>query len=286
MMLHFPAIEPSWAAPKATSVWIRLRVGVSHNSEEAFKELVSKIVKIQGRRRMSVVSVSEFHRPLPNQSGGEYEFPDPFREIDVGTRVSTMLAHAVDRTGLIDRLFNSLDVFGSGPILFAFSFTAISGLALVSGVLDLVDGTAVVPLQTRVLAGLQTGWAVEHSPLHAGSLPLDMYADDAAWARFDSPAAWPRAGREGQKEVPVLQLTWNAPDRRGVLWTLLDAICKAEIGGYRANLLYVLSRVSQVDASLGRLVLRMESVTGHSDVKDPNDEHVLERAMRQMEIQG
>lgn len=315
LLLHFPALPPSWSQATPGVTWIRARVGVSHQSEEEFNNLVRGVADRDDIVEMSVASVSEFHRPQPDSGKGAIAFADLLADIPEGEPVMLLVAHAVDRTGLIRQLLRLLHERGHLRGLRALSFNVTSGLALISGVI--VVGPAsdaggvgqlrssllrrlgrstpvglhgirrdlgVDELESALREGLQDAWVFGRRPSPAESHRLP--ADPAAWAAIDLATAWPNTRkRQIGEQVPIVQLTWNAPDRRGVFWTLLNELCRAD-DELSANLLYFLSRVSRVDTSLGRLFLRLEGLPRSSLDGSDAYEAEVNRVLQQIEVRA
>lgn len=283
MLVHAPSTPPPGAQLRThgddTWVWLRVRVGVPPHATIDLADLLRSSLELPSNERPQIPasSVAEFARPsaraVTSDAAGDQlaMVSDPTADTGHGGVVFVFI-HAALRRGLLHDILTALRTSVASNWqeqkiqLVGISSYAMVGRAFVMVYLDGAGSANECEALSADIAGALTQgpqgdrFAEVHA-LHTKGWPLPTSQTSA---QGSSPPE-PNDDRDGEDSAlplhararsgPGMRLTWQAPNIPGVLLEIIEAVASSEL---KLNLSYVLSRVSEVDLSLGRLVLRLE----------------------------
>lgn len=260
VLVHLPSSPPSGEAedleelgspcPPDRPVWLRARIGVTAQSQAGFgASLHQFIAELDPSHRVRVSSVAEFARSTLGIGGETAKGPmlisDRLATTGVGD-VTHVLIDTIAQRGVVRTVVETLlrDQVGQepgepAPLIEGFSGHATVGRGLITAYLD--------------------GTLSEEAEEHLRQRLRVM--DPSTRIRCLRRKGWEPQG-PARQGVGV-RLTWQSPNVPGVLAELVRGL-REESGG-AVNVSYLLARVAEVDANLGRLVCRLEGVTSEDD---------------------
>lgn len=286
MLVHAPSTPPPGAQPRTDDgdawIWLRVRVGVPpHATIDLAGLLRSSLAALPDERpQIRASSVAEFARPsaraMTSDAADDQLAVVSDRTANTGDGdVIFVFIHAALRRGLLHDILTALRTSVTSNWqeeeiqLVGISSYAMVGRAFVMVYLDgggSADGCEALSADiaraltqgpqgdrlAEVHAFPAKGWPAPTPPMAA----QDPSAREPMGELDEQGEALPPEARA--RSGPGMRLTWQAPNIPGVLFEIIEAVASSDL---KLNLSYVLSRVSEVDLSLGRLVLRLEDGT-------------------------
>ena len=283
MLVHVPSSPPSGALglenPRMEDpslVWLRVRIGVPPGRWRSFLEVIRDVTgdirAIDEHALVRVSSVAEFARPAtgaqPGGEGREQWLSVEDRSVATGAEeVTFVFVDTPVRRGVMNGIFSAVERL---PML----LRGASSYSMVGRSFTTLyfDGP---PDPTRKWS-IETQIRIE--------LKRQGFLDPTTVVKQLTLPGWPGIPEaERARAGAGMRLVWQAPNVPGVLPAIMRTL--HDFQG-RPNTSYVLSRVSDVDVSLGRLVLRLEDVSAvlkaaaleAEDPLDGPDDEVKRRA--------
>ena len=289
--------DPSYA-------WLRIRIGVPQGRWTTFQEIVKGVTKdiIEGNEEeeppgesaidpaalIRVSSVAEFARPStgaqPGGGVGEHWLEVEDRSASSGKEnVTFVFVDTPVRRGVMSAIFAAIQPF-SADLRGASSYSMV-GRSFTTLYFDgepdrSDDRTWRIENQIRIALGKTAKVDPEEVKPDVDEATTDPQvvgvkkdpkvveakeSDPNTFVTQKVLPGWPGIGVSSRtRPGPGMRLVWQAPNVPGVLSGIMTTL--HALPG-RANTSYVLSRVSDVDVSLGRLVLRLEDKSAVIDME-------------------